>query len=254
MPQSSDRHRRYVRQTVLPEIGEGGQAKLAAAKVLVVGAGGLGSPCLYYLAAAGVGSIGIVDHDRVELSNLNRQILHENMDIGRSKVESAADALADLNPEITIQAHTVKLDASNVDGVIADYDIIADGSDNIPTRFLLHDACFRAKKPYVTAAIEGFGGHLGVFTGYEPDKPCYRCLFPDEPDPSVIPDCSQRGVLGAFAGVVGSWQALEIVKIIVDLMPKDTFAQQYLIFDGKTNNVRRTAINKDQRCTLCADN
>ena len=211
---------RYARHIVLPEIGGPGQARLKAARVLVVGAGGLGAPLIQYLAAAGLGTIGIVDDDRVSLSNLQRQVIHGTPDVGRPKVESAAEAVARLNPRVAVEAHDVRLDAGNAEALVAGYDVVADGCDNFETRYLLSDACYRAKKPLVTAALGRFDGTLTTIRAHEsgPDgrpNPTYRCLFPTPPPPGAVPACAEAGVLGALAGIMGSLMALEVIRAVV---------------------------------------
>jgi molybdopterin-synthase adenylyltransferase len=225
-PRSLTPDRRYIRQTILPHWGEEGQAKLAAAKVLVIGAGGIGSPALLYLAAAGVGTLGIVDADRVELSNLHRQVLHETADIGRMKVDSATDALHDLNPEITIIPYAVRLGDSTPsltlplegEGIIEKYDIILDGSDNFETRLWVSDACVKHQKTLISAALGRFEGQLATFKPHAGEGlPCYRCYQPELPPAGTIPPCSENGVLPPMAGVLGAWAAAEIIKEIVGL-------------------------------------
>lgn len=211
---------RYARHIVLPEIGGPGQARLGAARVLVVGAGGLGAPLIQYLAAAGLGTIGIVDDDRVSLSNLQRQVIHGTPDVGRPKVFSATDAVARLNPHVAVEGHGLRLDAGNAEALVAGYDVVADGCDNFETRYLLSDACYRAKKPLVTAALGRFDGTLTTIRAHEtgPDgrpNPTYRCLFPTPPPPGAVPACAEAGVLGALAGVMGSLMALEVIRAIV---------------------------------------
>jgi adenylyltransferase/sulfurtransferase len=220
MALSDDDLERYARHIVLADIGGPGQAKLRAARVLVVGAGGLGSPLIQYLAAAGVGTLGIVDDDEVSLSNLQRQILFATSDIGRPKAEIAAERVRALNPGVAAVPHVVRLDAENAQALIAGYDLVADGSDNFATRYLVSDACFHARKPLVTAAIGSFDGSLTTLRPFEagPDgkpNPTYRCLFPSPPPPGAIPACAEAGVLGALAGVMGSLMAVEIVREIV---------------------------------------
>lgn len=240
--------RRYARQVILPQWGEAGQAKLARAKVLVVGAGGLGSPCLYYLAASGIGTLGILDHDRVDLSNLQRQILFETGDVGRMKAESAADALRDLNPDIALQVHAEKLVQANAEKLIAPYDIIADGSDNIATRFLVQDVCFALGKPLVSAAVLGFEGQIATFNAN--GKPCYRCFYPEPPPEGSMPSCAENGILGAVTGVLGSLQAAEVVKLILGM--GETLAGYLLRVNLLNMEFRRVALNPDPECPLCA--
>ena len=211
---------RYARHIVLREVGGPGQAKLKAARVLVVGAGGLGAPVLLYLAAAGVGTLGVVDDDDVSLSNLQRQVIFATADVGKSKVEGAATAVKNLNPHVNVQAHHVRLTASNALDLIARYDVVADGSDNFGTRYLVSDACYFAKKPLVTAAVSTFDGSLTAIRAHEmrPDgtrNPTYRCLFPEPPAEGTVPACAEAEILGALPGVLGSLMALEIIREIV---------------------------------------
>ena len=211
---------RYARHIVLREVGGPGQAALKRARVLVIGAGGLGAPVLMYLAAAGVGTLGVIDDDTVSLSNLQRQIVHGTGDVGSAKVESAAATIARLNPHVTVETHNMRLSASNAHELIARYDLVADGSDNFATRYLVSDACFFAKKPLVTAAVGTFDGTLTTIRAHERDadgtpNPTYRCLFPEPPPAGSIPACSEAGILGALTGVVGSMMALEAIREIV---------------------------------------
>jgi molybdopterin/thiamine biosynthesis adenylyltransferase len=211
---------RYARHLVLRDIGGPGQAKLKAARVLVVGAGGLGAPLIQYLAAAGVGAIGIVDDDVVSLSNLQRQVIHATPDIGQAKVESAAEAVRQLNPHVRIEAHVTRLTAANARALVAAYDVVADGSDNFETRYTVSDACFHEGKPLVTAALGQFDGSLTTIRAHEAGadgepNPTYRCLFPSPPPAGAIPTCAEAGVLGALAGVMGSLMAMEVIREIV---------------------------------------
>lgn len=220
MSLSPEEIERYARHLVLREIGGPGQQKLKAARVLVVGAGGLGAPLLQYLAAAGVGTIGIVDNDAVSLSNLQRQIIHETYGVGRLKVESAREAIARLNPHVRVEQHAMRLTEENARDLIARYDVIADGSDNFATRYLVSDACFYEKKPLVTAAVGGFDASLTTLRPFEAGaegapNPTYRCLFPEPPPPGTVPSCEEAGILGALTGVAGSMMALEVIREIV---------------------------------------
>jgi adenylyltransferase/sulfurtransferase len=217
---SNDELERYARHIVLREVGGPGQAALRRARVLVIGAGGLGAPVLLYLAAAGVGTLGVVDHDVVTLSNLQRQVIHTTPDIGTPKVESAAVTIERLNPNVTVTAHNVRLAADNALALIGGYDIVADGSDNFATRYLVSDACYFAKKPLITAALGTFDGTLTTIRAFEcgadgKPNPTYRCLFPEPPPPGSVPACAEAGVLGALAGVLGSMMALEVIREIV---------------------------------------
>lgn len=220
MSLSQDEIARYARHIVLRHVGGPGQQKLKAARVLVIGAGGLGAPLLHYLAAAGVGTLGIVDDDTVSLSNLQRQVIHRTADIDRPKVDSAADAIAALNPHVRIVPHRLRLDDGNVRDLVRGYDVVADGSDNFDTRYCVSDACFFEGRPLVTAAINEFDGSITTLRPFEtgPDgkpNPTYRCLFPEKPPAGVIPACSEAGILGALAGIVGTMQALEVIRQIV---------------------------------------
>jgi adenylyltransferase/sulfurtransferase len=217
---SDDELERYARHIVLREVGGPGQAALRRARVLVVGAGGLGAPVLLYLAAAGIGTLGVVDDDAVSLSNLQRQVIHTTPDVGTAKVDSAAATIGRLNPNVIVKAHNVRLAADNALALIGDYDIIADGSDNFVTRYLVSDACYFAKKPLVTGALGTFDGTLTTIRAFErgadgKPNPTYRCLFPQPPPPGTVPACAEAGVLGALAGIIGSMMALEVIREIV---------------------------------------
>jgi molybdopterin/thiamine biosynthesis adenylyltransferase len=227
---------RYARHIVLQEIGGPGQAALKAARVLVVGAGGLGAPALLYLAAAGVGAVGIVDDDAVALSNLQRQVIHATAEIGEAKVESAAGAIRRLNPHVKVETHAVRLVAANAVTLIGRYDIVADGSDNFATRYLVSDACFFAKKPLVTAAVGVFDGTLTTIRAHERNadgtfNPTYRCLFPEPPPPGSVPACAEAGILGALTGVLGSLMALEVIREIVGF--GEGLIGRLLMFDAR---------------------
>jgi len=213
---------RYARHIVLADVGGAGQQKLKAARVLVVGAGGLGAPLIQYLAAAGVGTVGIVDDDRVALSNLQRQIIHDTASVGRAKVESAREAVARLNPLVGVEIHAFRLTADNAAALVGQYDLVADGSDNFATRYAVSDACFHARKPLVTAAVGQFDGSLTTLKPFAAGEdgtpnPTYRCLFPEAPPDGLLPTCAQAGILGALTGVIGSLQALEVIKEIVGI-------------------------------------
>ena len=236
MALSPDELERYARHIVLPEIGGPGQAKLRQARVLVVGAGGLGAPALLYLAAAGVGALGIVDFDRVSLSNLQRQVIHGSDDVGRLKVESAADSVRRINPHVAIEAHEARIDAQNALALISDYDIVLDGSDNFATRYLVSDACFLGARPLVTAAVNRFDGSLTTIraheSGPETPNPTYRCLFPEPPPDGLLPACAEAGILGALTGVIGAMQALEAVKEIVGF--GESLVGRLLLYDARS--------------------
>jgi molybdopterin-synthase adenylyltransferase len=217
---SSDEIERYARHIVLRGVGGPGQAKLKAARVLVIGAGGLGSPLIQYLAAAGVGTIGVVDDDVVSQSNLQRQVLHGTQDIGKAKTESAGEAVQRLNPHVVMEAHRLRINDGNAEQLVAAYDIVADGSDNFDTRYTVSDACFRQKKPLVTASVNEFDGSITTIRAHETSaegkrNPTYRCLFPEKPPAGVVPTCSEAGVLGALTGLVGAMQAMEVIREII---------------------------------------
>ena len=247
---------RYARHILLPEVGGIGQEKLLASKVLVVGAGGLGSPLILYLAAAGVGTIGVIDDDVVDLSNLQRQVLHHTVDIGKAKVESAAETAISINPDIKIQTHLKRIDGSNAVRTIMDYDLVADGSDNFPTRFLINDACYFAKKPLVSAAILRFDAQLATYRptsgtiGEEPGA-CYRCIFREPPPLGHTPTCAEAGVLGAMCGMVGSFQATEVIKELLNI--GESLVGSFLIFDGLNAEVRKIKVTRDPGCPICGD-
>ncbi len=245
-----DQIKRYARHIILGEIGGEGQEKLLAARVLVVGAGGLGAPLLQYLAAAGVGTLGVVDDDSVDLSNLQRQVIHRSSDIGVAKVDSAARAVADINPEVKIVRHKERLTAANVARLVADYDVVADGSDNFETRYLLNDACFHARKILVSAAILRFEGQLTTYKAWQGARhPCLRCLFAAPPPPDQVPSCAAAGVLGALAGTMGSWQAGEVVKEILGI--GRSLSGRLLLFDALEASVNEMALAKNPACPLC---
>jgi adenylyltransferase/sulfurtransferase len=242
---------RYARHLVLREVGGTGQAKIRKARVLIVGAGGLGSPAALYLAAAGIGVIGLADDDAVSLSNLQRQIAHRTPDVGRPKTESASDAAHAINPAVAVETHPVRLNSANALEIISRYDIVADGSDNFATRFLVNDACFFARKTLVSAAVTEFDGQLATFKAFDASGsyPCYRCIFPEPPPPGTVPSCSETGVLGAAAGVMGTLQALEVLKEIADI--GESMAGRLLVYDALTTNFRRLRVNPDPVCALC---
>ncbi|MFO1085225.1 MAG: molybdopterin-synthase adenylyltransferase MoeB [Reyranellaceae bacterium] len=242
--------RRYARHIVLAEIGGIGQARLIAARVLVIGAGGLGAPLLQYLAAAGIGTLGVIDHDRVDLSNLQRQIIHRTADIGLAKVESARRALADINPEIGVIAHDERLEAGNAERIVAGYDIVADGSDNFTTRYLLNDVCHRLRKPLVAAAILRFDGQISTYKAWQGDgHPCLRCIFPETPSEDAVPSCAQAGVLGALAGTLGAMQATEVVKEILGI--GRSLSGRLVLYDALAGSFDEVAIAKRPDCPTC---
>jgi adenylyltransferase/sulfurtransferase len=235
---------------VLPEIGGIGQSKLIASRVLVLGAGGLGAPLLQYLAAAGIGTVGVVDDDTVDLSNLQRQVIHRTDDIGVAKVVSAQRALSDINPEVTVQAHPERLTARNVERLVADYDIVADGSDNFATRYLLNDTCFRLRKPLVAAAILRFDGQISTYKAWHgADHPCLRCVFPEAPSEDAVPSCAQAGVLGALAGTLGAMQATEVVKEILGV--GRSLSGRLLTYDALDGSWEEMTIAKRPDCPTC---
>jgi adenylyltransferase/sulfurtransferase len=251
MSLSDEELERYARHIVLREIGGTGQAKLRRARVLVVGAGGLGSPLILYLAAAGIGALGIVDDDRVSLSNLQRQIAHATRDVGRPKTDSASDAARAINPGVAVETFPVRLTKDNALDLIARFDIVADGSDNFATRFLLNDACFFARRPLVSAAVTEFDGQLATYKAYDRSGPypCYRCLFPESPPPGTAPSCSETGVLGAAAGVMGTLQALEVIKEITGV--GEGLAGKLLVYEALAARFRSVRVKPDPACALC---
>jgi len=251
MELSEDQFRRYARHLILDEVGEEGQEKLLQSRVLVIGAGGLGSPLLMYLAAAGVGTIGIVDDDRVDITNLQRQIVHATERIGDLKVTSAAESLARINDGVVIESHPLRLAADNAAALIERYDLVADGSDNFTTRYLLNDLCTRLRKPLVAAALSPFEGQLSTFKAYLGDgHPCYRCLFREPPPPGMVPRCEEAGILGAVAGVVGTLQTVEVLKELLGL--GDGLDGTLLIYDALKARFHRIRIAKDPDCPTCA--
>ena len=241
---------RYSRNIILPEVGGTGQERLLGSRVLVIGAGGLGAPLLLYLAAAGVGTIGVMDDDRVDLSNLQRQVIHDENSIGRLKVESAADRIRLLNPDVVINAHPERITPENALKIIGQYDLVADGSDNFATRFLLNDACHLAKKPLVSAAILRFDGQLSTYKSWLGDPhPCYRCLFPEPPPAGLVPSCSQGGILGALAGTIGSLQAMEVMKELLGI--GESLSGKLLMIDGLYSSFQTITVHRDPDCALC---
>jgi len=249
---SEEQIERYSRHIILPEVGGTGQAKLLESRVFMVGAGGLGSPVAYYLAAAGVGTIGIADADHVDMSNLQRQILHNNNRIGMLKAESAKQTLESLNPDVTVNAHNYYITADNVREIIRDYDLIIDGCDNFPTRFLINDACFFEQKPLISGAMFRFEGQVATFKPHqEQGSPCYRCLYPEPPPPGLVPSCSEAGILGALAGAVGTIQAVEAVKELLGI--GDSLAGKLMVFDALRMEWKKLKLRKDPGCPLCGD-
>jgi adenylyltransferase/sulfurtransferase len=253
MELSDAQFERYARHLVLDEVGEAGQAKLLAARVLVVGAGGLGSPVLLYLAAAGIGTLGVVDDDTVDLSNLQRQIVHATESIGAPKVDSARQTLAHVNPDIRIETHRARLSEANAAEIVGGYDLVADGSDNFATRYLLNDLCFRLRKPLVGAALSPFEGQLSTFKAYlGPPHPCYRCLFAEEPAPDSVPRCETAGILGAIAGVMGTLQATEVLKEVLGI--GESLSGTLLIYDALRTDFHRIKLPRDPDCPTCGAN
>lgn len=242
---------RYSRHIILKEVGVKGQKKLLAAKVLIVGAGGLGAPAAMYLAAAGVGTIGIVDADVVDLSNLQRQIIHATADVGKPKVQSAAETMQAINPDVKVVTHQMFVNASNVLDLIKDYDFILDGTDNFPAKFLINDACVMAKKPFCHAGIIRFKGQLMTWTP-DSDVPCYRCVFKEPPPKDAVPTCKQAGVIGAMAGVIGCLQALEAVKFITGA--GSLLTGSLLTYSALTNDFHKIKLPKrGEGCAVCSD-
>lgn len=247
---TAEQIKRYSRHIMLPEVGEVGQGKLLDAKVLFLGAGGLGSPSSLYIAAAGVGTIGMVDDDVVDESNLQRQVLHNVERLGMPKVESARKTLQALNPDVNFIAHQTRLTSENVLDIIADYDVIVDGADNFPTRYLLNDAALKLHKPVIHASIFRFEGQMTTFL--PDDGPCYRCLYPDPPPPGMAPSCQEAGVLGVLPGLVGCVQATEAIKII--LGAGQTLSGRLLVFDALGTKFRTLKLRKDPQCRVCSKN
>ena len=246
---SKDEVSRYARHISLPEVGWEGQQKLRAARVAVVGAGGLGSPIGLYLAAAGIGHIGIIDFDVVDLSNLQRQVLYSTGDVGRRKVDVAADRLRAMNPNVDIATYDLRLTRDNALDILRDYDVVIDGTDNFPTRYLVNDACVLLGKPYVYGSILRFEGQVSVFTGRS--GPCYRCLFREPPPPGLVPSCAEGGVLGVLPGIIGSLQALEAIKLIIGR--GDSLIGRLALFDALTFQWRELRLRRNPECPVCGD-
>jgi molybdopterin/thiamine biosynthesis adenylyltransferase/rhodanese-related sulfurtransferase len=243
-----EQRERYSRHLLIPEIGTDGQQKLLDAKVLLLGAGGLGSPTALYLAAAGVGTLGIVDDDEVDLSNLQRQVIHSTQRIGVPKVDSAEEAIHELNPDVQVVKYPVRLDASNIMEIIDGYDVIVDGVDNFPTRYLLNDATVRVRIPVVSASILGFDGQLSVFKPYE--GPCYRCLFREPPPAELAPSCGANGVLGVLPGTMGLLQATEVIKLILGI--GDPAIGRLLLYDALSATLNEVKVHRDPDCPICS--
>jgi adenylyltransferase/sulfurtransferase len=249
-PLSADEVRRYSRHLILPEVGMDGQRALKAAKVLCIGAGGLGSPAAMYLAAAGVGTIGLVDFDVVDLSNLQRQLLHGTPDVGRSKLASARDRLQALNPNVHVETHDVALSSANALDLFRPYDVILDGTDNFPTRYLVNDACVLLGKPNAYGSIFRFEGQASVFA--TSGGPCYRCLYPEPPPPGLVPSCAEAGVLGVLPGIIGTIQATEAIKLI--LGTGEPLIGRFLVYDALRMRFRELKLRRDPECPVCGDN
>jgi sulfur-carrier protein adenylyltransferase/sulfurtransferase len=247
---SVDEVRRYSRHLIIPDVGMTGQKRLKNVKVLCVGAGGLGSPALMYLAAAGVGTLGIVEFDTVDESNLQRQIIHGQSDIGRSKAESARDSVLEINPYVTVNLHELRLDSSNVLELFAQYDLIVDGTDNFATRYLVNDACVLLNKPYVWGSIYRFDGQASVF--WAEHGPCYRCLYPEPPPPGMVPSCAEGGVLGVLCASIGSIQVTEAIKLITGV--GDSLIGRLMVYDALEMEYRQVKIRKDPNCAVCGPN
>lgn len=245
-----DEVRRYSRHLIIPDVGMAGQKRLKNAKVLCVGAGGLGSPALMYLAAAGVGTLGIVEFDTVDESNLQRQIIHSQSDIDRPKVDSAADTVKGINPYVNVIKHEVRLDATNVMELFAQYDLIVDGTDNFATRYLVNDACVLLNKPYVWGSIYRFDGQVSVF--WSEHGPCYRCLYPEPPPPGMVPSCSEGGVLGVLCASIGSIQVTEAIKVLTGI--GDPLVGSLIVYDALEMTYRKIKMRKDPNCAVCGEN
>ncbi len=254
-----DQAQRYSRHLLIPEVGERGQLKLLSSKVLLIGAGGLGAPAALYLAAAGVGTLGIVDSDVVDATNLQRQILHNTERLGRSKVESARETIAALNPDVTVVGYEERLTAANIDRIIAGYDVVVDGSDNFPTRYLVNDASVKHQIPVVHGSIYRFEGQVTVFKPFGPVDandpfgrgPCYRCLFHQPPPPELAPSCAEAGVLGVLPGIVGSIQANEAIKLLLGI--GEPLIGRYLLFDALDTTFREVKLRRDPECPVCGE-
>ena len=241
--------KRYSRHIIMGDVGSGGQRKLMQAKALIIGAGGLGSPSAVYLALAGVGTIGLVDFDVVELSNLQRQILHHTPDVGRPKLQSAKDNLHAYNPDVNVVLHEVRLESDNAMDIISQYDLVVNGADNFATRYLVNDACYLLNKPLVDGSILIFDGQATVFL---PGQGCYRCLFPSPPPPGMVPNCAEAGVLGALTGLVGSIQATEALKYFLGI--GENLSSRLLLIDALAMSFREVKLKRNPECPLCGDN
>ena len=240
---------RYSRHIILPEVGGSGQQKMLEARVLLLGAGGLGSPAAYYLAAAGIGNLGIVDFDQVDLSNLQRQIIHSTERIGMLKTESAKKTIQALNPDVNVTLYNEKMDSSNIMSLIKEYDYVVDGSDNFPTRYLVNDACVMKNKTLIHGSIYRFEGQVTVFK--PGDGPCYRCLYPEPPPPGMVPNCQEGGVLGVLAGVIGNLQVVEVLKLILGI--GKPLVGKLLIYDALNTEFRSLRLRRDPNCPICGE-
>jgi len=240
---------RYSRHIMLPEVGGSGQQKMLEARVLLLGAGGLGSPAAYYLAAAGIGNLGIVDFDQVDLSNLQRQIIHSTERIGMLKTESAKKTIQALNPDVNVTLYNEKMDSRNIMSLIKDYDYVVDGSDNFPTRYLVNDACVMKNKTLIHGSIYRFEGQVTVFK--PGDGPCYRCLYPEPPPPGMVPNCQEGGVLGVLAGVIGNLQVVEVLKLILGI--GKPLVGKLLIYDALNTEFRSLRLRRDANCPICGE-
>lgn len=244
---------RYSRHIILPEVGGEGQSRLLEAKVFMIGAGGLGSPVAYYLAAAGVGTIGIADADVVDMSNLQRQIIHNQDRVGMPKVESARETMQSLNPDVQVKTYNHRISEENVRDIIREYDLVIDGCDNFPTRFLVNDACFFEKKTLVSGAMFRFEGQVATFKPHaDAEGPCYRCLYPEPPPEGLVPSCSEAGILGALAGAVGTIQAVEAIKELLDI--GESLTGHLMTFDALRMEWKKLRLRKDPACPLCGPN
>jgi len=244
-----DQVKRYSRHIIMGDVGSGGQRKLMGAKALIIGAGGLGSPAAVYLSLAGVGTVGLVDFDVVELSNLQRQILHHTTDVGRPKLQSARDNLHAYNPDVNVVLHEVRLESDNAMDIISQYDLVVNGADNFATRYLVNDACYLLDKPLVDGSILIFDGQATVFL---PGQGCYRCLFPSPPPPGMVPNCAEAGVLGALTGLVGSVQATEALKYFLGI--GESLCSRLLLIDALSMNFREVKLKRNPQCPLCGEN
>jgi adenylyltransferase/sulfurtransferase len=252
MELSEEQFHRYARHLILDEVGEEGQERLLKSRVLVVGAGGLGSPLLLYLAAAGVGTLGLVDADRVDLTNLQRQVVHTTGRVGALKVESARATVEAINPGVVLETHAMRLEAGNVRDLVGAYDLVADGTDNFATRYLLNDVCYALRRPLVAAALAPFDGQLSTYKAYlGAGHPCYRCLFREPPPPDLVPRCETAGILGAVAGVVGTLQAVEVLKELLGL--GESLSGTLLMYDALRAGFHRVKVPKDPDCPLCGE-